>query len=98
MSYLIATQHGPVQVEIGARYRVVVRSIAFGDDAYEGTLDAVQRLDPNPTPEALGGHPLGYRAFDFLHFKPTSRDRWPGDGRGARDFTIARLTRIAGAP
>lgn len=91
---LVHTQSGAFEVEIGMRYHVVVRSQEFGNDDYDGTLESIQKLDPNPYPDPVNPRPAGLRVFDFLHFKPTSLDRWPGDGRGARDFTIASLTKL----
>lgn len=86
---MIYTQSGPVSVEIGRRYHVLIRHQQFGNDEYDATLQHLQVLDPSPA-----DHPGQYRPFTFLSFAPTSVDRWPGDGRGARDFTIARLTAL----
>ena len=90
----VATQSGAVEVEIGQRYHVVIRSREFGDSEFDGRLEAIQELNPNPYPDPVNPKPLGLRVFDFLSFVDTSLDRWPGDGRGARDFTIFSLTKI----
>jgi len=85
-SKLVYTQSGPVRAKVGTRYLVVVRSHEFGNADFEGTLKAIQSLDPNP----LGQSHL--RVFDFLHFEDVA-DSVSG-GRGARDFTIQRLAEV----
>jgi hypothetical protein len=89
----IHIQSGSTEVEIGARYAVSVRSPEFGDYDFEGTLTDVDIIEKS----AYSGNP----GFYFLGFGAVS-DRKNGElipldgpGRGARDFTIARLTRLA---
>lgn len=85
----IYTQRGSLMVHVGRRYHVVVRSVEFGNAEYDGTLEHIQTLDPNPI-----GVSGGLRAFDFLHFVEVADVH--GGGRGARDFTIYSLEEIAG--
>ena len=77
-----------VQIQSGA---VEVRSDEFGNDDFEGLLTDVHTIHAS----AYSGNP----GYDFLSFEKVS-DRIKGEltpldsGRGARDFTIHRLTKL----
>lgn len=86
-SKTVSTQSGGVIAHLGRRYHVVVRSHEFGNDEYDGTLQLIQTLDPNPHGKSH------LRKFDFLHFVDVSNAT--GGGKGARDFTIHSLREIA---
>ena len=83
----IYTQRSSILAHVGRRYHVVIRSQEFGNAEYDGTLDHIQTLDPNPI-----GRPGSLRVFDFLHFVDVADVH--GGGRGARDFTIYSLEEI----
>lgn len=85
-------QRRAVEVEVGARYAVSIRSNEFGIYDFEGTLSEVSTIEKS----AYSGNP----GFDFLSFVEVSDRRdgelvpLDGGGRGARDFTIAELTKL----
>ena len=88
----VGIQSGSVEVETGARYAVAIRSSEFGSYDFEGKLTEVHAI--------RGSAYSGASGFDFLSFVDVidlrNGERVPleGSGRGARDFTIARLTKL----
>lgn len=90
---MIHIQSGAIDPEIGARYRVEVRSDEFGAYTFEGRLSEVSTIERS----AYSGNP----GFDFLSFvevldvKDGELVALDGGGRGARDFTIATMTKLA---
>lgn len=90
---MIHIQSGTIEPEIGARYRVDVRSDEFGVYTFEGRLQEVNTFERS----AYSGNP----GFDFLSFvevldvKDGGLVPLDGGDRGARDFTIATMTKLA---
>lgn len=94
----ISIQGRTVEVTVGLRYHVVVRSRDYSDAEYDATLKTIQTLDPNPYPDPFDPRPPLFPTYDFLHFESavgTTGNRPLVGAIGARDFTIASIVPIS---
>ena len=90
MRKLIYTQTGPIEVVVGRRYHVVVRSSEFGNAEYDATLGDITTFEISPYPESS-------RSFDFLGFVDAigTNGSLPLAGPiGARTATIYSMVQI----